>query len=210
MDIQVKNKIEEFFFDLRKNTASYRDSYKSNHPDEPIRFSPLYLICRDIHYCFGKNPELGILINTGSDFGPAKFAGVILLSSAIHMLSSIMVVREDKIGEFSKKYLKLSKKDGNRLELLRNSIVHINYSIAFKRRGKPSVLFTLSEIQESLIFKGENIHGFAEHYIINPVIFKKRFLNTLAPFKKDLMEDVALRESFDRKVNNKEWLSILN
>lgn len=207
-DAEINKKIKEFFFDPAKNSKSYRVLYSRNNKTKyTVRFSPLYLARRDICYCFGINPETSKKINTGSDFGPANFAGIWLIYETLNMLSKSIEMERD---DFFEKYLKVKNLD-NILALgkLRNAITHFYYSLRIKDRGD-WWQFSLNPRYRYLIRKDRKSSYPSNNFIVNPFIFHERFELGIAILREQLSnrKNRELREQFNDQIRRQDWVII--
>jgi len=88
------NRLEMYFFDPSRTHREYKKEYQKRYDESHlkkyggVRFSPLYLLREDIYFCFGKSPGCNKEINY-KNFGPANFAGIVLINIAFTNLVNI-------------------------------------------------------------------------------------------------------------------------
>lgn len=205
------NRITMFFFDPKKTHDEYRKTYSelynNKHIEEyGIRFSPLYLLREDIFFCLGKS--LGKNKEITFNFGPANFAGVILVNTAINNL--VNKIFNQDFRKFGLEYLQIKEEwKINKIWHLRNTLIHNNYGLSYRcDECSSKIYFKLDSKSEYLIKIDETWQRNypSELYIINPEKLHEIFENALIKVKQDINENKNLQKIFLKKIRLKDWL----
>lgn len=203
------NKIELYFFDSSKHRNEYIDKYKIYFPDRyskegAYRYSPLFLICKDIRYCFAVGKEFNTV---RKEIFPANFTGIILIDIAYHSL--IEKFYQKDFNGFVKKYMGISEpKLLWALEKLRDALVHSNYSLFIRdREKKKKIYFSLGFGYQEIIIQNNNWKTDypSEMYNVNPRALFIAFEQAINSFKKDILKDSEKISNFDNNISIDEW-----
>lgn len=131
---EIDLNIELYFFDPNKEKDDFLDQYKKDKDDrhkreKGYRYSPLFIIQKDIRYCLGARKVFHKYI-PDSELDPANFAAVILIHSAFNNL-----VRRFYSGDyprFAKNFMDIDNPEYlNALNMLRNALMHNNYGLSY-------------------------------------------------------------------------------
>lgn len=142
-DDDVDQNIELYFYDPNKEKDDFINDYKRIKKDryrreKGYRYSPLFIILKDIRFCLGARKQFNYIPKEKKD--PANFAGVILIHTAFNNL-----VKKFYSGNylgFAKQFMGIAKHEEIKaLDCLRNALVHNNYSLSYYVKDKKYYFF---------------------------------------------------------------------
>lgn len=208
----LQEKIELFFFDPVKSREEYIEFYKKVNPDRiakesgRYRYSPLYLLLKDIRYCYGIGLEFNPIrehLNT------AEFAGIVLLRIAFN--NTVKRIYSGRFAHFAKKYMGIADPESvDAINLLRNALEHSYYSLSIiRKKDKVKIYFSLG-YYDWIIKKAENWKRpyASEMYMVNPKRLFTSFEKGVRKLKNDISDprNEKLRNNFQSKLSLDEWV----
>jgi hypothetical protein len=206
----LNNRLEMFFFNPKEIHAKYREKYQQLYDIKHIkkygiRFSPLYLLREDIFFCLGKSlGKKKIKFN----FGPANFAGVILINTAINNIVNKLFNKD--FVKFGTEYLEINEEwKINKIWHLRNTLIHNNYGLSYRcDKCSSKIYFKLDTNLKDLIKidKKWQRNYPSELYIINPKRLHEIFENALKKVEKEINNNKKLQKIFMNNIRLKDWL----
>ena len=212
--MNLEEKIELFFFDPRKSREEYIEYYKQINPQryidegERYRYSPLFLLLKDIRYCFGLGAEFNPI---RSNLATAEFAAVVLLR--ICFTNTVKRIYFGDLDKFAEEYMGITGEENlEGLGLLRNALEHSYYSLyTYKEKNgiKTKFYFSLGSF-DFVIKKNENWQRPypSEMFFVNPKKLYSAFENGTRLLKAHLQDPVNTRhrENFEQNLSLDEWI----
>lgn len=203
--------IELFFFDPTRSRDDYIEFYKNICSDrftreKGYRYSLLFLVLKDIRYCFGIGKEFNPVRD---ELNPANFAGVILLDLAFRNL--VKRVFSGDFSVFARDYMGIKQSsDLGALRILRNALEHSFYSLYYYENSK-KIYFSLGYYPE--IIKKDKMWKRpypSEMYLVNPWKLYTAFIKGLRKFKDDLLnyKNAKMRSRFKKNTDIDNWVFI--
>lgn len=206
-------KIDLLFFDPYKTRDEYINYYKLVASQRYIeekgryRYSPIFLLLKDIHFCYG----------IGKEFNPVRdnlnfpeFAGILLVRIAF--TNTIKKFYYGQLEKFAEEFMGISDKEElQALGLLRNALEHSYYSLYLRRKHSPKVYFTLGLSFDHIIKKDSTWQRSypSEMYTVNPRRLFSGFEKGLFKFKELLLDPCQqkLRKHFDENFDIDQWIA---
>lgn len=189
-DEQLDKFIELFFFDpaLKTNDSEYDKLYQKvcakQFSDElSCRYSPLYLLLKDIRFCYGVGKQFNPI---RENLEPADYAGILLIDAGFNMIEKICHAHPEGFGI---KYMGFKNQEEQfAFRLLRNCFAHKNYGLKNSHKGKP-IFFNLS-YNHPLIEKHEIVNAGKSSilYLVNPRRLFSAFTEGVKKIKVDILE----------------------
>jgi hypothetical protein len=204
--------IELFFFDPSKNKDTYKKSCMtmgcSNvFCEKGCLFSPLYLVLRDIRFCFGVGKEFNSIRD---DLEFPDRAGILLIDIAFRNL--IKKIFKHDFDEFAQKYMELTSDNLKGIRNLRNALEHNFYGLSFYDKDDRchyyySLSYNYKLIQE---IRKQPCEKFIT-YGVNPRKLYSSFENGIILFKQILLKHSNPdRKYFRSSLDLKSWIIYKN
>lgn len=216
--MSIDKKINVFFFPSSKSHTEYGEYYKKVNPlrygrEGVVRYSPIYLLMRDIRHCFA----LGQEFNTWDNREGAMFAGLVLLNIATTETARHAYGYGD-VRRFTREYMKIGNLDlQNGLRYLRNSLEHSYYSLSYVINnssvdgGKEKIYFRLSLNFDYPIARDTTWCSSypSRMYNVNPRKVFSSYDDALKAFKNDLLNTKkrSLRVHFESHFSLDNWVT---
>jgi hypothetical protein len=221
---EIDQNIELYFFDPNQEKDNYIDFYKEIKTDrcnkeKGYRYSPLFLLMKDIRYCFGARKQFNPIRKNGLD--PANFAGVILTHLAFNNL--VKKFYSGNYVQFAKRYMGIANsEDLDALNDLRNALVHNNYSLSvYNKKKEEKIYFSLGlgDGFREVIKKDDNwkTDYKSSRYRVNPRKLMSAFEHGCREYKNYLLDhnNSKARQRFSEAFDTDQWtfihdLSVVN
>jgi hypothetical protein len=209
-DVELNTYIELFFFDPNKSRDEYLDRYKALLPErfekeKFCRYSPLFLLLKDIRYCFGVGKEFNPV---REHINPPESAGIILIDVAFRNV--VKKVYDGNFEDFGKTYMDIEIKEQlEGFRYLRNALEHGFYSFQiYDKNTKRNIYFRLS-YGSHLIAKYPSTDPAKVVFNVNPRRLYSAFTKGISSFREDLLKPGQFkRKTFARFVNIDDWIFI--
>ena len=207
-----EEKVELFFFDHVRDRDDYIDEYKRLNPGRvsreggKYRYSPLFLIRKDIDYCFAFGRELNPCRN---NIHPAEFAGFVLINTCFTSLlkkyyyGNFLTFARDWMGIANQSEL-------DALRYLRNGLMHNFYGLYFydNNRGV-KVYFSLGPYPNIIRKSGSRTSPYpSETYEVNHRQLFIEFNRAIGSLKNKLLDptETKLRSNFNSNFDLDTWM----
>lgn len=215
LNAEIDQNIELLFFDPYKSRDEYIEYYKSCHLERftrengRYRYSPLFLLLKDTHYCYGIGKEFNPV---RGDLHFPEFAGIILVRIAF--TNTIKRFYYGGLNKFASQFMSIhDPEELDALELLRNAIEHSYYSLhtyVGKGETRKKIYFSLSHEFADIIKKVDNWKTSypSEMYNVNPRLLFTSFENGLLKLKAILLDhtQAKLRLNFHKSLDIDQWI----
>lgn len=211
---EIDINVELYFFNPNKCKDDFIDFYKSckfgrYQKEKGYRYSPLFLIQKDIRFCFGIGKQFNYIPRIELD--PANFAGVILIHTAFNSL--VKRFYSGDYPRFAKQFMDIDKpKEVKALDYLRHALVHNNYSLSWNNNGI-KFYFILGIGLDKLIEKVNIKTSYlSEFYQIDVRKLMTTFEQGVQKFKKYLLDrkNHPARKLFIKNFDVDTWIFINN
>jgi hypothetical protein len=207
---QIDTYIRLFFFDPSKSRDEYIESYKillkERFDQENVyRYSPLFLLLKDIRYCFGIGKEFNLVRD---QIRPPESAGIILIDVAFRNV--VRKIYDGDFEDFGKTYMGITtvaQLEGFRH--LRNALEHGFYGLqTYDKKTKSDIYFRLS-YGSHFIEKYPSVDPSKVIFNVNPRKLLLAFMKGIGLFREDLLKpDCSKRKNFSHFVNIDKWIFI--
>jgi hypothetical protein len=211
----IEEKVELFFYNPYQDRDTYIKRYKELNPEQVkldgggYRYSPVYLMQKDNHYCYAIGNEFNSCRN---NLHPAIFSGFILSSTCLVTVVSRLFGKSEKaMSNFANTYLKVDASHVIPLKELRNAFLHNFYSLSTKHRGTNTEFrYVLGEHFQEVISEQASKEANVRIFLINPQQFSLFVENALSRLKDDLYNPKRhlLRDNFEKSFNLGSWVLI--
>lgn len=166
-----------------------------------IRYSTLYLLRRDVDFCFGIDH---VTRQRRPGAGAALFPGTMAIMAGIDLLAKCQHGTEEvgKTGfkEFLIKYFglnpALAKEHAEAIYQLRNGLLHA-FGLSSRDRSRLEYQFVLTEDQPDLI-RVVHFSAVVWHVLIDLRVLRQRFEEAIELYRNDVRKDPNLQKKFIR------------
>jgi len=212
----LTNRVSMYFFSPLKSPNEYRIEYKLKYGESHIkkygglRFSPLYLLRKDVYFCLG---SYGLSRkNIGQNTESALFAGILLINIAFTNLTNKLFDKNYTL--FAKKYMGIEREEELKaLRLLRNALEHNNYSLFYRYRDRDKktlikIYFSINLRFAKLIEKDVTWKTKypSELYKINPRKLHMSLEKGISRLKIDILKKGSfIYKKFIKNIRLKDW-----
>jgi hypothetical protein len=202
--------IELFFFDPKKNKDAYKNSCLETGNTDVCKkngylFSPLYLVLRDIRFCFGVGAEFN-LIRDDLEF-PDR-AGILLIDIAFRNL--VKKIFKSDFDMFAEKYMEITSDKLKGIRNLRNALEHNFYGLSFyDKNDKFHYYYFLSYKYDLIQEINKQPNKMSVAYGVNPRKLYTSFEKGISSFKQTLLDRTNPdRKYFRSSLDLKSWIII--
>jgi len=208
---EIDQNIELYFFSPNKEKDDFIEQYKKVKVDrytreKGYRYSPLFIIQKDIRYCLGARKQFNDIPKDKRD--PANFAGVILIYTAFYNL--VKKFYSGNYPGFAKKFMSIEHDDQKILKYLRHGLIHNNYSLSYYKNDH-KYYFILGAGLDELIEKLEAKRSYpSSTYLIDVRKLMRIFEQGIQSFKEYLLDrnHSKARKLFTQNFDVDTWIYI--